>query len=157
VNPCINSQTYLETRGYKKLSFDSCIQQSNDPFAPVVKQCVNGNTQTTATVSTAPPTTKTTQHPVSTVTTTSSPGTTTAPAGSNKVLIGVVIVVVLLLVGLVVAFFVLRKNPAFMKRFGGKIPGVARIENDPYSTLGELESGSGAGFDEDVRPHLLFV
>ncbi len=160
-NPCAGgARTYFETRGYRRVAFDTCTQGSNDQFAPVEKQCVNGNTQgtnPTVTQTTVSPTTQSsgagttgttgTTSGLGTTATTVSPTTTPAP-GSNSNMIVAVVLVVLVLGGLVAAFLVLRRNPAFVRRFGGKIPFVPKPESDPYSTLGELETGNN-NFDED--------
>jgi hypothetical protein len=169
-NPCAHGETtYLETKGYKKLSVDYCVPPAGgDSFAPVSKTCVAGSTQSTTTLQTTQQSSlsssssaigtsaqQSSQSSSITTKTTSSqsastPPSSTAPSsGGSKVWIAAVVIVLLLLGGGTAAFLVLRKNPACMKRFGGKIPGIAKPETDPYSTLGELETGN-SGFDEDV-------
>jgi hypothetical protein len=166
-NPCASGKaTYNETKGYRRVPSDTCIAAPNDAWTPTEKQCKNGNTQGSATtppLNTAPPTTlpvPSTQpqtgvpqttvvmtHPTDLQPTTL-PATTvpTEPPSHLGTIVGVVIVL-LLVAGLVVGFMVARNNPKFRQKFGGKIPFVTAPE-DPYSTLGELDTG-GSNFDDD--------
>lgn len=155
VNPCANGQsTYFETQGYARVPHDTCVSSSSDHWAPKQLNCVNGNTQPTSSTSstsgagtTTTTTTTTTQQGTSGGTSSTTPQGTTTPATPPPRNYGLIAAVVigLLVVGLVVAFLILRRRPAFQRRFGGKIPFVPSPE-EPYSTLGEIQTG---GLDED--------
>jgi hypothetical protein len=146
-DPCSGGQSSaLQTRGYRKIAGDSCVQGSNDTWAPVVRPCVS-TTQTQSTSSGATTQTTTQTGTTRTTGTTSTATPTATPAPSNTLAYALVGLLLVVIVGGVVGFLVLRRNPAFIKRFGGRIPFVPKPA-DPYSTLGELETGA-SNFDED--------
>jgi hypothetical protein len=146
----------LQTRGYRKVPFDTCVSDETDVWQPVNMSCVNGNTQTTASTSTrststrsttTKPATTGTVQPTSGTTATSGPSTTqpTEKEGSYTPIVVALVVLVLLGV-LVAAFLLLRRNVRFQTWAGGRIPFVPKPD-EPYSTLGELEAPST--LDED--------
>jgi hypothetical protein len=147
-DPCANGgTTYLQTRGYRRVAFDSCVPAANDTYAPIARPC-GGTTQSTSSGATTATTAATTaSSTLGTATTASTAPATTGPAPSHMFAYVVAGLLVVVLAGLVIAFLVLRRNPAFVRRFGGRLPFVPKPA-DPYSTLGELETGA-SNFDED--------
>jgi len=150
-DPCAPGQVYFnQTRGYKIIAGDMCEPgASDDVWSPVRTRCDSTTTSTSVSTSSSDHGTSPPHSSHSSSSSTSSPATPTptpAPGPDYKAIVAA-LVILLLVGGLVGGFLYARRQPGFQQRFGGRIPFVPRPE-DPYSTLGELET-SNAGFDED--------
>ena len=154
-DPCANGQTYYnQTRGYRRVPADECQPGTDDVWSPLPHmRCSARTTVQAPPTTTAPQPHHTSNGPVNHDTTRPLPPTaTTSPAassggGSGHTGIIAAVIILLLVAGLVGGFLYFRKQPSFRARFGGRIPFVAAPE-DPYSTLGELDT-AGGDFDAD--------
>jgi hypothetical protein len=169
-DPCTvaGTTTYMQSRGYRKIPYDTCTSDDNDRWAPKQMACDHGHTQTTPA-----PTTVTTPQPPPTTTTTKATTTTrhqittppqqqvttppqqqqttpspTTPAESGGGHMGIVIAVavgLIIVASLVIGFLVLRRNAGFQTlvatRFAGRVPvWLVPSPESPYATLGELQT-----------------